>query len=504
MLKLDRDTVGDSLDKLQRAIGVIPVNGVYQTSYYAQQADALPWAANGTVIGARAVKNDSGVVRLFAGSTARIEEYTSTGIVNRSRVGGYGAGIAIPDRWWFSQGIGANEVIATNEVDAMQVSTGGAFSDLANAPKARIVVSHSNALLAMNYTGAPNGIKTTNRGDATNWTAGTASDAAALTLVETPGAIVAGAVLNDVVVAWKRSSMYVGRFVGGDEKWQFNLLSPNIGCFGREAWVTTPLGIIFAGPSGVFLFDGSMPRQIDAGIRQVLFSRAASVNSWGAFAQMSHDDVHGCVFLWMLTPPAGGNFNCYAYNYKEGRWSRAYPMNGGQTSTDFGVDGLSNLQSVVRDLNFLDYASIATTTGTGLGHFVFAGDKKIYNLNGTDLSITGCKTNSRIKTGRFRLPQMPNADMTLRRVYPIFAQGGLNANELPTKTMDCFVTTFPVEHYATNTSGSTTTQATWDATAKRFDVFATGKHFEITIVTYDADMVGLKDIRVDMVPVGAT
>lgn len=507
MLTLALDTVGETVDRLQWAIGAIPTGGVYQTAYWAEQAAAFPTAAAGTVLGARGIKTEAGAVKLFVGSASKIEEFTSTGIVDRSRAGGYGTSFT-PLRWWFTQGISANQVIATNEVDEMQVSTGGAFSNLANAPKARIVVSHSNALLAMNYNdgnSVPNGIKTSDRGDATNWTAGTASDATDIRLIETPGAIVAGAVLNDIVIAWKNSSMYVGRFVGGDEKWQFNLLSPHIGCFGMEAWTATPAGIIFAGPAGVYIFDGSVPREIDVGVRQAILEEAYISNKWGQFAQMSHDEYSGCVFLWMLDPASNVNFRCYAYNYRDGRWAQPYPMNDGSTVYEFGADGVSDLQSIVRDLNVLDYATAGNTNATGVGHFVFAGDKKLYNLSGdvTQANL-GCRTKVRFKTGRIRLPLAPNADMTLRRVYPIFGSASIGTNTNPTKTMACSVTAYPAETYARTLSGASTTTATWDSSAKRFDVFATGKHFELTIESDVSDIVGLKDIKVDIIPAGAT
>lgn len=503
MLDYRSDFVGGSIEQLQTASGMLPVNGVYRVALGAASAFGL--TAAGTVLNARAVKNDSGTVRLFLGSATKIEEITSTSIVDRSKNFGYNASTT---KWWFSQGIGASEIIATNYLDPIQKSTSTVFSDLsANAPKCKIVLTQSEALLALHYndgTAYPNGIKISDRGDSTSWTPSASNDAADVKLVETPGEIVAGATLNDLVVVWKKNSMYVGRFVGGDEKWQFNLLSPYIGCFGQEAWAATPSGIIFSGPAGTYVFDGSVPRAIDRGMRQQMLEYIGSSNTWGANVQISHDEYNNCVFVWIPDPVGGlNNFECFAYNYLYDKWSRPYPMRDDATSTtyDFGVTSIADLQCIVRDFGIIEYASLLGASDAGVGHFVVAGDKKVYNLKDT---VTGSsfKVIGKIRTGRFRLQGTPNQDMTLRRIYPIFASSGLQTLS-PPSTMTCTVQAYKVEQYTRMAPASTTT-ATWDSTEKRFDVFATGKIFDITLTGDVGEMFGLVDVKVDMVPAGST
>lgn len=514
MLTYQPDIVGETPEVLAEARGVIPINGSYMTSYVAQ-ATAFTTAANGTVIGARAIKNDGGTNRLFAGSSAKIQEYTSSGVTDRSKSGGY---TSTAKRWWFSQGIDANQMIATNGVDKIQTinATASTFSTLSNAPKAKIVVTQSEALLAMHYddstdgTGNPvtNGIKISDRGSSTTWTAAVSNDAAVIKLVQSPGAIIAGATFSDIVIAWKRESMYVGRFVGGDEKWQFNMISPFIGCYGMEAWAAVPGGVIFAGPAGVYFFDGSAPRPIDQGVRRTLTEVAKLDNNLGEYVQMSHDEYSGCVFIWMPVDAAVGStrtFECFAYSYLDGRWSRPYPMDATGTSTapyDFGHATVTGFQAVMRDFSALDYRAVVGTELTGPGHFFWAGDKKMYNLAGNPKAVSTPKTRSIITTGRIKAPSMPDVEMTLRRVFPLFGgETSIVADGFPSTSVACVAEAYNIENYSRKAADASVSAA-WDSTNQRADLFATGKLFRVRLTSAEGDSFALKEIKYDLSAAG--
>lgn len=488
MLDFRPDTVSEDYRVLSQCSGFIPKDGSYQTAYSAG-ASGYNTALAGDCIGARAVKNDSGTTRLFMGSAAAIQEADGAGgWTDRSRGGGYTSGT---NRWWFSQGIAANEVIATNYADEMQVSTGAAFSNLTNAPKAKIVVTQSEALLAMNYndgSAVPNGIKISDRGASTTWTAAVSNDAAAVRLVESPGAIVAGAVLNDLVVAWKRRSMYVGRFVGGDEKWQFNLLSPYVGCLGQEAWAATPAGIIFIGEAGAYIFDGSVPRPIDRGIRRALLTWNTASNSYGAKVSISHDEYNSTVYIWIPDPAGGVNFYCYAYNYLEDRWSQPYPMAGdsdlgaGTTYTDF--------QAIVRDYNAYDHLSLAGTDPSNVGHFIVTGQDKIVTLNVTaDASRT--LANTLMTTGRFRNNPDPDGYTLLKGVTAVWQS---YPSGVATIGADAY------EYAALDATAMASKSATMDA-KKRFDLMISGHNISLDLTTTNTHC-SIKDFLLKTQPAG--
>jgi hypothetical protein len=482
---------------------------VYKFAYAVDPTPAFSSAAAGTVLNARAVKPETGNARLFLGSATKIEELTSSGITDRSKAGGYNSTAG----WSFSQGIEASQIVAANVSYTIQSSTGGAFSDLTNAPKALIVLAQSRALLALNYSDGTgtynNGIKISDRGSSTTWTAASGNDAVALKLVETPGEIYSATTFNDLVIVWKRQSMYLGRFVGGSDKWQFNLLSPSIGCFGPEAWAATPAGIIFAGPAGVYLFDGSVPREIDQGVRQLMLNYIGSENTFGYRVQISHDEYSGCVFIWIPDAVGAGgndNFLCFAYNYREGRWSIPYPIHDKVNNVfyDFGFSSPSDLQAIVRDLTVFDYNKMSGNSLRYVGHYIVAGDKKVYNLSEYAYSAADPKWAIRIKSGRIKVMAPPDTDLVLRRIYPVWGSGSLFSG-LPQSPdeVKCEVNAYDVEHYERDNPTSTTT-VSYDLDRHRFDVFLTGKIFDVEIYTAGGTQASLKDIRFDIVPVGKT
>lgn len=487
MLDYRPDLESDDYRILDSANYVIPFNGGYRTSM-AAEASGYNTALSTACIGARAVKNDAGTVRALFGLAAAIYESDgASGWTDRSRGGGYTSG---SNRWWFSQGIAANEVIACNYADEMQVSTGAAFSNLTNAPKARIVVAQSEALLAMYYndgTAYTNGIKISDRGASTTWTPAVSNEATAVRLVESPGEIVAGASINDEVIAWKRRSMYVGRYVGGDDPWQFNLKSNYIGCLGLEAWVSTPAGIIFASENGVYLYDGSFPRQIDNGLTATLRTQFVSDNSYGATAQMSHDEYHGCVFLWI--PDAGGSGSdiCFSYSYRDDRWSVAYGTSLGAGATHTGF------QQQVRDYSIIDHKNLAGSTPTSVyvGHFIVSDQKKLINLaNDGDTGLDGFAPT--LQTKRFQLANEPNGIGTIKTVFPIWGKSPAE----PTAG-SCDVTTY--NYPGSLTAISTVSSST--VSSGRFNLMASGNNASVAIST-DDKIFNLKDIAVDISPAG--
>lgn len=513
------DRAAADIRNLYSCVGFVPVDNGYAVSYPAAEwASALTLA--GDCLGARAIKTETGSVRLFFGSAAKIEEFVaSTGLVDRSKAGGYATS---SNRWWFSQGLGYSEVVATNYADAMQISTGTGFSNLSNAPKARIVLAQSNALLALNYddgTAVPNGIKTSDRGSSTTWTAG-ANDAAALKLVETPGEIIAGATLHDMVVVWKRTSMYVGRFVGGDEKWQFNLLSPNVGIYGQEAWCATPAGIIFSGEAGTYLFDGSVPRPIDQGIRQTIQGKINSANSYGKNIAIALDEYTGCVFIYIPSPGANeentnARFSCYAYNFRTDRWSHPYPYfadatysgsDWGSVNTDTN-SAYTGFQAVVRDFSVVDAKRItsgAFSTFDDTGHFVIPSQKRILVLNdytGSGAPVTGVE--ARMETGRIKASERWDQDTLLRRVMPLWTNVSPKLGTFPTTITASQMSCKGVSNStaALDRSQGSTATFTWNTPNAWFDGFITGRTVGAIINVSNA-RVAFRDVWFDVSTAG--
>lgn len=523
-MKLDfRPAIFDGkYSTLTECIGFTPADAGYVVSYTGKPFHSTALAGN--CLGARAIKTESGSVRLFLGSAAKIEEYLGpvTGLVDRSKAGGYSTG---SNRWWFTQGLANSEVIATNFADSMQISTGTSFSNLSGSPpKAKIVLSQNNALLALNYddgTAVPNGIRTSNRGSSTQWDTATYADCVAIKLVQSPGAIVAAATLHDLVVVWKQSSMYVGRFVGGDEKWQFNLLSPNVGCYGIEAWCNTPAGIVFSGEAGTYLFDGSVPRPIDQGVRQAIQDKMHATNSWGADVALAHDEALGCIFIYIPDPKtsvgnANGRFSCFAYNYRTDKWSQPYPFyNDGDTKlgSDWGyktgANEYTDFQAAVRDFGSIDAQRVNSGYSPTelVGHFVVPSQKHILGMNGIvaspngDISVSNVEV--QMRTGTFRPSESWASDSVLRRVglVPTGTSYKYGTSNFNTGSFYCTASlALTADVRPLSEIGSTFTFSPDDI---RFDGFATGKAFTVVVGSKDARW-AVHDLWFDIGPSGKT
>lgn len=131
--------------------------------------------------------------------------------------------------------------------------------------------------MALNINGmglgdAPDGWGCSGIRDQTIWTPSVSTQCAAGRLLDSPGAIRAGAALGSDVVAYKNTSMYVGRYVGPPIIWAWQRVPGDIGCSGAESVVVVGTQHFFIGPSDFYVFDGTVPRPIGAPVREWFFA----------------------------------------------------------------------------------------------------------------------------------------------------------------------------------------------------------------------------------------
>ena len=388
---------------LSTASSVIPDKfGQYRTSFAATGITAWGSAIGATSTGARVVRKADGTPFLFVGTGTNIFEYTAVGVSNVSLVvGGYTAGVD----WWFCQ-LG-DETLACNYNNTTQTRSGAsatAFANHATAPKAKIMIALSGHVLALNYndgTAVPNGIKWASQGSSATWIASASNSAGSAKLIETPGEITAGATIHDIAVVWKRGSMYVGKRVQTDEIWKFNALSPTIGCPWKEGWVSTPVGLIFLSANGVFKFDGSTPVPIDRGVRADIYA------SIGSSAYLSHDEVSGCVFLWLAGTVA------WTYNYLSDKWSKGYNGSIGLAATSMSRPVRDSLVDDVVAINGVAVPSVQRRC-----HLVTGSDQIMYNLAST---VPANGLSPTLTLQNVRHPDCdPREETLIRRVIPVW------------------------------------------------------------------------------------
>lgn len=386
---------------------VIPTkDGSYFTSWVPVNAGYSALGASPII--ARMLKTPT-TSRLVVGTANKLYEANGSGGWTDRSAASYG--LTGTQRWWITQY--GDETIACTPAYATQTSTTGSFANLSNAPKAKVMLSQSGHLLALNYddgTANPSGIKWSSQGSSTTWTAGAGNSAGSATLRESVGPIVGGCELHDVVAVWKSSSMYVGRRVGGTEIWRFNLLSPKVGLVHQDAWHATPVGIIFVSENGVYRWDGSVPQPIDEGVRIKFYTKLATSSS---SIQMTHDESRNCVFFWLF-----GATECWSYNYLSQKWSVAYA-----STSNLGSSTYASAICTVRDANFSDCSTLAITGAVGsnqrTAHLIFTGGPYLVNLSGESPDNTFVST---FESGIIRSGDAGPDDQTeVTRIVPAWA-----------------------------------------------------------------------------------
>lgn len=309
-----------------------------------------------------------GTKRTFAASSTAIYEATSGTWTDRSRVGGYTG----TNRTRFC--VFGNQVLSANRTQAInQAAPGGAFADISGAPTASILVAAAGFVMALNINGmtlgdAPDGWGCCAIRDQTNWTPSVTTQCAAGRLLDSPGAIRAGAALGSDVVAYKNTSMYLGRYVGAPFVWSWSRVPGDIGCSGAESLVVVGTQHFFIGPSDFYVFDGTVPRPIGGA---TFSSTSTPVREW-FFANLNatyRDRVIGVadtardLVYWYFpsnSSTTGALDTQLVYNYRLDRWGKrsisiqtALQYSSGQIT----YDSLGTLYSTYDNLPDIPYDS---------------------------------------------------------------------------------------------------------------------------------------------------
>jgi hypothetical protein len=149
----------------------------------------------------------------------------------------------------------------------------GTFYPSAAAPDARVVVATSNFVIAFNIAatteyptmGAPDRWWCSAINDAMTWEPSVTTQATTGRLVDGGGVIVAAKRLGDSVVAYKEDAIYIGQYVGPPVVWQWQRVPGAPGAFGAHSVVDIGGRHLYAGPQGIFIFDGSRAEPVGIG-----------------------------------------------------------------------------------------------------------------------------------------------------------------------------------------------------------------------------------------------
>lgn len=417
-----------------------------------------------------------GSTRLFAATAAGIFEATSGTWTDRSRATGYTG----TERQRFA--VFGNVVLATNRTEVIGASSSGAaFADIATAPIAKDLCIASGFVMAVNVSGgtlgdAPDGWWCSAIRDHTSWTPSATTQATYGRLLDSPGAIRAGVALGADVVAYKDTSMYLGRYVGPPLVWAWQRVPGDIGCSGPESVVTVGTRHYFIGPSDFYTFDGTVPQSIPGAPREWFFANLNATYRDRIIGVV--DQPRDLIYWYYPSQASSGELDSVLiYNTRTGMWGKqaraitaALQYSSGQTT----YDALGTDYATYDDLPDIAYDST----------FWLADSKTPAVFVGADLfTLNGEPGASWLQTGDF-------GDLTdftmLRRATPRY-------RTTPT--------TGRGTNYHRATLGEARTQdATNEMMRSRFDFRRSARWHSIRLDHDDAAV--LNGIDIDLVPSG--
>lgn len=243
-----------------------------------------------------------------------------------------------------------DQIIATNNVSAVQSSTaGGAFSALTgNPPSAKFVAANANFVVLANVTGAPHKVVWSGLRNPGTWAPSWTTQAGGAYLVDTPGAITALAAFRDGFVAFKANSIYIGEYVGpSGYVFRWRCVSQRIGCVAPASVAEIDGRLYFMHYGGFYEFDGAQINNVSLPVFQTFLaeSRTPADGSYGVDGgftigqrpaptnggvsvdncQAGADDREGVYHVMLArigTPSHRRQGAHYAFNVRTRKWAR--------------------------------------------------------------------------------------------------------------------------------------------------------------------------------------
>jgi hypothetical protein len=124
------------------------------------------------------------------------------------------------------------------------------------------------------------------------------------------------------VVAYKATSMYLGRYIGPPIIWAWRRIPGDIGTSGAESVVTIDSQQFFIGPNDLFVYDGTVPRSLQAPLREWFFkdlNQTYRSNIVGAV------DLPRSLVYWYYpstASPTGALDSVLIYHIRTGQWGK--------------------------------------------------------------------------------------------------------------------------------------------------------------------------------------
>lgn len=281
-------------------------------------------------------------------------------------------------RWVFAQY--GDTVYAAQRGCQIQKSPSAAFTAVAGAPKALIVETVLDFVMAFNtddtdfgnvYGNDPDRWWCSAAGNPDSWTADIATQATTGLLTDTPGAILGAKRIGSNIAAFKQTSMYLGRYVGAPTVWSWQLVpGEGLGSWSQYGIVDVEgIGLLFIGYDNIYSFDGTRATPIGTNrVARFLFNTLAIERADNIVG--FHHRQEWRVYWFFPSQPTGELDRYLVYNYRAangGRWGY------GEKTVQFAFeylapgipyDDLGDYYATYEDLPAAPYESAFVTEGT--------------------------------------------------------------------------------------------------------------------------------------------
>lgn len=208
---------------------------------------------------------------IFAGTTTDLYNFAASA-VNDVSSGTYAAGVGPSTPWRFASF--GNVALAAHGSNVLQAKsapdTATAFVAVSGGPKAATICVQSNFVMLGETTESSwsygDGYWCSALGDHTNWTPDPATQCEQGRLTQTPGPIVRMIAFGADVIAFKRTSMLRGRYIGdvsGGAIWDWKVVSRSIGIVAHDAVCEADGVLYWLSDSGFYQFNGGNAQRIN-------------------------------------------------------------------------------------------------------------------------------------------------------------------------------------------------------------------------------------------------
>mgnify|MGYP003575602471 CR=1 FL=1 len=374
-------------DGLVVADGCYPsVNGYRPLGSFAASIDgALPAAC----LGAASARGADGTVYVFAGTTDELYSFTSSGW---GAVGPTPASYSATDLIGWRFGQFGSLVLASNSNDEIQkvsiATPGGVFGDLGGSPpKARYMAIVRDFVCLGYVDGDAKKIANSGINDAESWTPGTDE---AFETVFAKGGDITGYVGGEYGLIFQENRITRQTYVSGDLIWQFDEISPEIGCIAPWSIVQVGRQVFFLSEQGFMVCDGNSVTPIAVEkVDRTWRSRAirSRFHTMSAIA-----DPKSTVVMWAV-PDGDTPSGIMGYNWTLQRWfTHSQPV-------ERLVGGMS--QGVTLEQLGAAYPNLDTVPASLDDPMWRGGDPAIYLFNGSHAygSLSGISAEATFRTG---------------------------------------------------------------------------------------------------------